>query len=171
VGRPRVPGPSADEESFMTSREERIRARAQEIWESEGRPEGRAEEHWTQAEREIAGEDEAAGGVPKRQTRGRKAESGEAPVARAKRTTAKETEGADTATTRKRTARSKSDAAKSTTTASDEGSDASSKGENPAGPASANGIDPTGKRSARAAKTMSVSPDDKTKRGRAAAKA
>ena len=33
---------------------ERIRQRAQEIWETEGRPEGRAEEHWLRAEAEIA---------------------------------------------------------------------------------------------------------------------
>jgi hypothetical protein len=30
-----------------------ITQRAREIWEREGRPEGRAEEHWLQAEREI----------------------------------------------------------------------------------------------------------------------
>jgi hypothetical protein len=33
---------------------ERIRQRAYEIWEREGRPEGREQEHWEQAEREIA---------------------------------------------------------------------------------------------------------------------
>jgi hypothetical protein len=33
--------------------DERIRGRAHEIWESEGRPEGRHEEHWTRARREI----------------------------------------------------------------------------------------------------------------------
>jgi hypothetical protein len=34
-----------------------IRARAYEIWEEEGRPHGRAKEHWAQAEREFrAGE-------------------------------------------------------------------------------------------------------------------
>jgi hypothetical protein len=33
---------------------ERIRERAQEIWEAEGRPDGRAEEHWLLAEAEIA---------------------------------------------------------------------------------------------------------------------
>jgi hypothetical protein len=40
---------------------DRIRQRAQEIWEQEGRPEGRAEEHWAQAERDIR----AAAGGPK----------------------------------------------------------------------------------------------------------
>lgn len=33
--------------------EERIRARAHAIWEEEGRPEGRAEEHWARATREV----------------------------------------------------------------------------------------------------------------------
>ena len=33
---------------------ERIRQRAYEIWEREGRPEGREQEHWEQAEREVA---------------------------------------------------------------------------------------------------------------------
>lgn len=161
---------------MATSREDKIRARAQAIWEAEGRPQGRADEHWTQAEREVAGEEEAAGGVPKKSVRGRKAEPAEAATARAKRTTVKATDGADTADSRKRTARSKADAATSTTTASDEGKGAEAKSakRKTAGqgsPASANGVDPTGKRSARAAKTMSVSPDEKPKRGRAAAKA
>jgi hypothetical protein len=34
-------------------REERIRLRALEIWREEGCPEGRAREHWEQAEREL----------------------------------------------------------------------------------------------------------------------
>ena len=34
--------------------EERIRERAYELWEQAGRPEGRAVEHWLQAETEIA---------------------------------------------------------------------------------------------------------------------
>ncbi|WP_066698044.1 DUF2934 domain-containing protein [Sphingobium amiense] len=34
--------------------EERIRARAHEIWEAQGHPEGLAEEHWAQASAEIA---------------------------------------------------------------------------------------------------------------------
>jgi hypothetical protein len=39
------------------SREERIRRRALEIWREQGRPEGRAREHWEQAEREVGGDD------------------------------------------------------------------------------------------------------------------
>ena len=34
--------------------EERVHARAYEIWEQAGRPEGKALEHWLQAEAEIA---------------------------------------------------------------------------------------------------------------------
>src|SRR5829696_5746272 len=37
----------------MSDKEQRIRVRAYAIWEGEGRHEGRAEEHWRQAEREI----------------------------------------------------------------------------------------------------------------------
>jgi hypothetical protein len=40
--------------------ERRIRERAYEIWEREGRPVGRAEEHWRQAATEIAAETSAA---------------------------------------------------------------------------------------------------------------
>jgi hypothetical protein len=36
--------------------EDRIRARARELWEREGRPEGRHEEYWAQAYREIQAE-------------------------------------------------------------------------------------------------------------------
>jgi hypothetical protein len=37
--------------------QERIRQRAQAIWERAGRPEGRHEDHWREAEKEIAAED------------------------------------------------------------------------------------------------------------------
>ncbi|MER8827705.1 DUF2934 domain-containing protein [Mesorhizobium sp. M0938] len=37
-------------------REERIRRRAHEIWEREGRPEGREREHWDRAVQEIEAE-------------------------------------------------------------------------------------------------------------------
>lgn len=36
-------------------REEQIRARAHQIWEEEGRPEGREQEHWSKAAREMEG--------------------------------------------------------------------------------------------------------------------
>lgn len=35
-------------------REQKIRERANQIWEEEGRPEGRHEEHWRRAEEEVA---------------------------------------------------------------------------------------------------------------------
>jgi hypothetical protein len=35
------------------NREERIRLRALEIWREQGCPEGRARDHWEQAEREV----------------------------------------------------------------------------------------------------------------------
>ncbi|AWJ82077.1 hypothetical protein TSH58p_00580 (plasmid) [Azospirillum sp. TSH58] len=41
-------------------REDRIRHRAYEIWERDGRPEGRGEEHWAQACAEIEAEDRTA---------------------------------------------------------------------------------------------------------------
>lgn len=37
-------------------RESRIHKRAHELWEKEGRPEGRHDEHWRQASQEIGGE-------------------------------------------------------------------------------------------------------------------
>lgn len=40
--------------------EHRIRHRAYEIWEREGRPEGRRAEHWERACRELREEDERA---------------------------------------------------------------------------------------------------------------
>ncbi|MCA0030238.1 MULTISPECIES: DUF2934 domain-containing protein [unclassified Mesorhizobium] len=40
----------------MDSREERIKRRAYEIWEREGRPAGREQEHWDQAVQEIEAE-------------------------------------------------------------------------------------------------------------------
>ena len=40
--------------------EDRFRQRAHEIWEQQGRPDGRQEEHWAQARREI----EAGSGPP-----------------------------------------------------------------------------------------------------------
>ena len=52
---------------------EAIRQRAYEIWEAEGRPEGREEAHWAAAERELVGRSSAKipsfgamGAAPKR---------------------------------------------------------------------------------------------------------
>jgi hypothetical protein len=44
-----------------TDLHERIRRRAYELWEQEGRPEGRAEEHWSRAEREVQAAGATAG--------------------------------------------------------------------------------------------------------------
>jgi hypothetical protein len=41
-----------------TAIEERIRSRAYELWESEGRPHGREIDHWLQAVQELAAEKE-----------------------------------------------------------------------------------------------------------------
>jgi hypothetical protein len=38
---------------MIDKREERIRARARELWEEEGRPEGRHLDHWERAKAEI----------------------------------------------------------------------------------------------------------------------
>jgi DUF2934 family protein len=43
-------------------REARIRQRAHEIWEREGRPEGAQEEHWRRACEEIDAEDQSTSG-------------------------------------------------------------------------------------------------------------
>lgn len=48
----------------MDTREERIKRRAYEIWEREGRPTGREQEHWDQAVQEIEGEGPEAQGGP-----------------------------------------------------------------------------------------------------------
>ena len=43
----------------MTSHEERVRARAEQLWKQAGTPEGRDEEFWHKAEAEITAEDAA----------------------------------------------------------------------------------------------------------------
>ena len=45
---------------------ERVRSRAYSLWEQEGRPEGRAEAHWLQAEAEAAGVNTGAEAPPGR---------------------------------------------------------------------------------------------------------
>lgn len=45
---------------MQSDRDARIRERAYRIWEEEGRVEGRHEEHWRRAEREIADEEARA---------------------------------------------------------------------------------------------------------------
>ena len=71
--------------------QERIRQRAQAIWEREGRPEGRHEDHWREAEKEIAAEDSGAAPARPKTTvnKPRKAKAGPKP-ARTASATAKE---------------------------------------------------------------------------------
>ena len=50
-----------------TDLHDRIKRRAYSLWEQEGRPEGRADEHWVRAEAEVIGADtseEAGPGTP-----------------------------------------------------------------------------------------------------------
>lgn len=58
MGRGQTPGlGEPGTEGFPTGKyRDAIEARAREIWEQEGRPEGRAEEHWLRAEAELAAE-------------------------------------------------------------------------------------------------------------------
>ncbi|WFU06114.1 DUF2934 domain-containing protein (plasmid) [Rhizobium sp. CB3171] len=55
-----INSPAADQskaaEPATRDLEKEIRERAYAIWENEGRPEGRAVEHWERAERQISGE-------------------------------------------------------------------------------------------------------------------
>jgi hypothetical protein len=39
---------------MASGRDDEIRKRAHEIWENEGRPDGREKDHWERAEREMA---------------------------------------------------------------------------------------------------------------------
>jgi hypothetical protein len=48
-----------DEEMVMDHKVERVKTKAHEIWEREGRPAGRHDEHWRQAEAELEAEAEA----------------------------------------------------------------------------------------------------------------
>lgn len=45
----------------MNDQEEAIRQRAHDIWEQAGRPEGAAAEHWDEARRQIAAEQDISG--------------------------------------------------------------------------------------------------------------
>ncbi|WP_416338932.1 DUF2934 domain-containing protein [Paraburkholderia sp. CNPSo 3076] len=42
-------------------REERVRRRAYQLWEDDGAPEGRADEYWSRAEKQVAAEYDAEG--------------------------------------------------------------------------------------------------------------
>jgi hypothetical protein len=68
---------------MQSDREERIRQRAYEIWQSEGHGHGRHEDHWHRAEREIAAEEAATSGKTRRPaTPSRTASSGKSIAAK-----------------------------------------------------------------------------------------
>ncbi|WP_306752948.1 DUF2934 domain-containing protein [Paracoccus actinidiae] len=98
-------GPLMSEE-----RTRRIQDRAHALWEQEGHPHGRDAQHWSQAEREIAAEDDAqASGMsgPTTERRARKpkpvpGEAEKAPKARQGRAANAKTEAADAATPKTR---------------------------------------------------------------------
>lgn len=52
---------------MVNGRDEEIRKRAYEIWEKEGRPEGKHQDHWSEAEREFgsSAEDHSDGSMNK----------------------------------------------------------------------------------------------------------
>jgi hypothetical protein len=50
----------------MDDRHERIRQRAHEIWEREGRPDGREHEHWDRATKEITAEGDQFSEIPQK---------------------------------------------------------------------------------------------------------
>jgi hypothetical protein len=52
--------------AMTDNRTERIRQRAHEIWEREGRPEGRAQEHWYKAVQDVEAEGSEASRGPAR---------------------------------------------------------------------------------------------------------
>lgn len=50
--------------------EQRVRERAYQIWEQAGRPEGKSDEHWRQAEAEISAEETGLDEEIKRESEG-----------------------------------------------------------------------------------------------------
>lgn len=48
---------------MTADRQQRIEQKAYEIWQREGRPHGRHDEHWREAEAEVAGEERTAAGT------------------------------------------------------------------------------------------------------------
>lgn len=55
----------------MTSHEEKVRARAQQLWEQAGKPQFRDEEFWHEAERQIRTEEQDQRPDPMQPPRGR----------------------------------------------------------------------------------------------------
>jgi hypothetical protein len=69
-------------EARVPTKDEQVALRAHEIWEAEGRPDGRDKEHWAQAEREVqvVGDE-----LPERLVPGEPPEPGPVPTATPKR--------------------------------------------------------------------------------------
>lgn len=65
-----------------------VRARAHQLWEDEGRPEGRADEHWHKAAALVASEAEASA-KPARKTAEKPAKAAAKPAAKSAKTAAK----------------------------------------------------------------------------------
>lgn len=87
----------------MDDRSERIQRRAHEIWEREGQPHGRHEDHWRQAETEIDAETGAGTGAGT--DTGTAADAGHAPTGSGAGTTPAEDEEAQEAGTSEATRR------------------------------------------------------------------
>jgi hypothetical protein len=66
---------------MRSDRNRRVEQRAHEIWEAEGRPHGKHDEHWHRAEREIA--PEGRGGTARKAAGTAKSASGKASPAKA----------------------------------------------------------------------------------------
>jgi hypothetical protein len=97
-------------------REQLIAARAYQLWEEEGRPNGAHERHWEQASREIAASDrKKPGGGAKTAKRSAKAASGSKPTAVKAKSAAKPKAEAEVAGPRVRTSRAKQGSAEKVT--------------------------------------------------------
>ena len=100
---------------MRSDRDERIKQRAYDLWQSEGHGHGRHEDHWHRAEREIAAEEVGPGATPRRVSRPRKApaEKSAAATPARSRSASTETRGEKPAAPKKRSAPSRKPAEKS----------------------------------------------------------
>ena len=100
---------------MRSDRDERIKQRAYDLWQSEGHGHGRHEDHWHRAEREIAAEEAGPGKAPLRARRSGKvaAEKSAAATPARSRTASIETRGEKPAAPKKRSAPSRKPAEKS----------------------------------------------------------
>lgn len=71
----------------MVDREKSIRVRAYEIWESEGRPEGRESQHWEQARMQLAETEDRVPGKDASKAVGSAAKAGSKSKGKTKATT------------------------------------------------------------------------------------